>query len=355
MCVIIIKQVGLQVTDATLKKASTINPDGLGIVWLDTFETTYHKSNEYMVLSTDRPYIAHFRYATVGAVGISNTHPFVCGKNTNEYLMMNGTIRGLGNHADCDSKVLAISLGDISRNKWKKKLEEYDSRFVTINVRNRTFQVYNKKLWTVVDGVWYSKDSVAEDTLVAVYGTLRKGESNYWNYLTNSSYIGKGKTAHKYPLVISGLPYLIEEEGIGHHVEVDIFSVTGTVLQRLDMLESHPVWYQRKRVAIDTKQGVKECWIYFNIKTKIKATDVLHKKYEGYSSKYFGNGKDYYGNAKTKNNPTTTPTTIAQREQKSYDEWWDKYPVHIKDAMPPTVDTAFSEVTDAFQSAANVS
>jgi gamma-glutamylcyclotransferase (GGCT)/AIG2-like uncharacterized protein YtfP len=156
-------------------------------------------------------------------------------------------------------------------------------------------------------------------------------------------------------LVISGLPYLIEEEGLGHHVEVDIFSVTGTVLQRLDMLESHPVWYQRKRVAIDTKDGQKECWIYFNIKTKIKATDTFYKKYEGYTNRY-GFGKDYYGNTKPKNT-TTTPTTITPKfNNTSYDEWveknnsWNKYPVHPKKPTPPpTVDTAFSEVTDAFQ------
>lgn len=361
MCVIIIKQLGLTVTDATLKKASIINPDGLGVMWLDTFEATYHKSKDYMVLSSDRPYIAHFRYATVGAVGKSNTHPFVCGKNTNELLMMNGTIHGIGNAKDCDSKVLACSLGDVSRNKWKKMLEEFDCRFVTINTRNRTFQVYNKKLWTVVDGVWYSKDSVAEDTYVAVYGTLKKGMSNYWNYLTNSTHIGKGKTAEKYPLIISGLPYLIEQPGTGHNVEVDIFTVTGTVLARLDILESHPTWYQRKRVAIDTKDGQIDCWVYFNIKTEVKPTDVLHKKYDGIGyggSGYYGSyyGRDWYGNAKTTHKtPTAIPETvspISKNASKSYEDWLeqnneDKYLVPKKRALP-TIDTAFSEVTDAF-------
>jgi len=274
--------------------------------------------------------------------------------------MMNGTIKGLGNHTDCDSKVLAGSLGEVSRNKWKKMLEEFDCRFVTINTRNRTFQVYNKKLWTIKDGVWFSKDSVLEDTMIAVYGTLKKGESNYWNYLTNSTYIGKGKTAHKYPLLISNLPYLIEENGLGHHVEVDIFTVTGTVLASLDRLEGHPTWYFRKQIMISTKQGEKLCWVYFNIREKVKPDSVFHKKYDGTGYGHGGYrgyyGMDWYGNAKT-TPKTTIPETVSpitknastKKEQKSYEEWWETYPVHPKKTTPPpTVDTTFSEVTDAF-------
>jgi len=79
MCVIIIKQKDNVMSKEIAKTSARINPHGLGIVWLDTFETTYHKSNEYNLLITERPFIAHFRYATVGKVGLSNTHPFRCG------------------------------------------------------------------------------------------------------------------------------------------------------------------------------------------------------------------------------------------------------------------------------------
>ena len=119
MCVIIIKQKNNVMPSDVAKSSAKINPHGLGIVWLDTFEVTYHKSSEYKLLLTDRPFIAHFRYATVGKVGISNTHPFVCGSNKDELLMMNGTIKGMGNHEMCDSKELAISLGDVNRKGWK--------------------------------------------------------------------------------------------------------------------------------------------------------------------------------------------------------------------------------------------
>ena len=278
MCVIIIKQKGKKVPQEVAKTSARINPHGLGVVWLDTFEVTYHKSAEYKVLETARPFIAHFRYATIGAINKENTHPFRCGSNKNEWLMMNGTIRELGNHKKSDSKVLAENLGEIPRHHWKKELERYECRFVSVNTRSRTYQMYNKELWIQRDGVWYSKDNVLEDNLIAVYGTLKKGYSNYNHYLTGSKYVGKGETKDKYPLVVSGLPYLIEERGQGFNVEVDVFKVSASVLAELDRLEGHPTWYRRKQIDIQMKDKVLKCWIYFNLREKSNGK-TLHSTY----------------------------------------------------------------------------
>ena len=210
MCVIIIKQKNNIIAENILRSSARINPDGLGVVWLDTFEVTYHESTEWRQLDTARPFIAHFRYATIGAVNKSNTHPFVCGQQKDELLMMNGTIQGLGNLSECDSKVLARQLGNQARQSWKKILSKYTCRFVSVNKRNKSFQIYNRELYTIKDGVWYSKDNVLNDTLVGVYGTLKKGFHN--NYLLNhAEYVGVGVTQDVYPLIVSGLPYLRRE------------------------------------------------------------------------------------------------------------------------------------------------
>ena len=261
------------------ENSARINPHGLGIIWLDTFEVVHYKSKQYKKLDTDRPFIAHFRYATIGAIGKSNTHPFKCGTNDNEWLMMNGTIRGLGDWKTCDSKVLANQLGDKPRHTWKRELGKHDCRFVTVNTRNKTFQVYNKDLWTVKDGVWYSKDNVLQDNLVAVYGTLKKGYSNYWHYLSGATHIGAGKTLNKYPLLVYGLPYLIDEVDKGYNVEVDVFAVSDSRLKQLDQLEGHPNWYRRKQIPIVVKGKTLTCWIYFNIKEKLTDDSVMHRKY----------------------------------------------------------------------------
>lgn len=308
MCVIIIKQKGMQLPKDVAKNSARINPDGLGIIWLDTFEVTYHKSAEFKKLETERPFIAHFRYATIGVICKSNTHPFRCGENENEWLMMNGTIKGLGNNETCDSKVLAQNIGKVARHTWKKELSKYECRFVTINTRNRTFQMYNKYLWTIRDGIWYSKDNVLEDNLVAVYGTLKKGYHNYWAYLNNAKHLGNGKTLNKYPLLINGLPYLIDEVDRGHNVEVDVFAVSDSKLRELDNLEGHPNWYQRRQIPISVKGKNVTCWVYFNIREKVKDDSVLHKKY----TQVYKPNKIWWEYEK----PTEKPTYKPNQEQK---------------------------------------
>jgi gamma-glutamylaminecyclotransferase len=278
MCVIIIKQKGQRLPKEVAKTSARLNPHGLGVMWTDTFEVTYHKSSEHKVLLSERPYIAHFRYATVGAINRENTHPFQCGKNTNEWLMMNGTIYGLGNKEKSDSRVLAELLGDIPRHTWKKELAKHPCRFVTINTRNKTYQIYNKDLWTESEGIWYSKANVLEHHMVAVYGTLKRGYGNHRAYLEDSRYIGKGKTYDKYPLVVEGLPYLMEKKGKGHNVEVEVYMVDDSTLMRLDQLEGHPNWYRRKQIPIKLSGGrVVQAWIYFNLNAK---GEVYHKSYE---------------------------------------------------------------------------
>jgi gamma-glutamylcyclotransferase (GGCT)/AIG2-like uncharacterized protein YtfP len=295
MCVIIVNQKGKSICEDIIKTSSRLNPHGLGIIWLDNFEVTYHTSSEYKKLFTNRPFIAHFRYATKGAVNRDNTHPFRCGNNKNEWLMMNGTIHELGDSKTCDTKVLANMLGDMSRDKWDGELSKHECRFVTVNTKTKSFQMYNKHLWTKHDDVWYSKDNVLEINRIAVYGTLKKGFSNYYNFLLNTKHVGKGKTFDKYPLVVSGLPYLVEEKGLGHNVEVDVFKVSNAKLLELDKLEGHPKWYQRKLVPIQMKNKKIMCWIYFNNGQSIEGKE-LHKSYEQNPNKgyYFDDYQDYY-------------------------------------------------------------
>jgi gamma-glutamylaminecyclotransferase len=321
MCIIIVKEKGKIVPNETIKKSATINPDGLGVVWLDDYSITYHKSKEHKVLQTDRPYIAHFRYATIGKVNIENTHPFKCGSNSDEYLMMNGTISGLGNKDTCDSKVLAEMIGWMPRKEWKNQLAMFSSRFVCANPKTKRYEIFNQELWTQHDGVWYSKDNVLEPHYVAVYGTLKKGHSNYHHYLSKSTFVGKGVTADKYPLVVQSLPYLLDEKGKGHNVEVDVFRVSDSMFKDLDRLEGHPNFYTRKQITISMANNTKvTCWVYFNTKMKSTPVDKLLKTYK--QEPY----KPTYG---TYLSPTTKQTSgvVNQTWEGKYDSIKDEAPL----------------------------
>lgn len=325
MCIIIVKQKGKEVPTQVLKNSARINPHGLGIVWLDTFETTYHKSREWEVLKNDRPYIAHFRYATVGKINKANTHPFPCGKQEHEMLMMNGTIPGLGNEKECDSKVLAKKLGDKPRHTWADELSQHRLvRFITVDTRNKTFQIYNRHLWTEYLGVMYSKDNVLETNVVAVYGTLKRGGGNYYRYLQDSTFIGSGRTADKYPLLIKGLPYMLEEKGVGHNVKVDVFRVSDTVLKKLDALEGHPNWYVRKQIPIKMKGNLTTCWLYFNPMVDRFSNDPMHKEYPinrpHPTATGYGQGRTLFNQYEADKDELLTPYCTGCFSDLTYDE-----------------------------------
>ncbi|XP_041115198.1 gamma-glutamylaminecyclotransferase-like isoform X1 [Polyodon spathula] len=92
---------------------------------------------------------------------------------------------------------------------------------------------------------------------VFVYGTLKKGQPNYFRMTGstngNAEYCGKAHTVEKYPLVIAGpynIPFLLNVPGSGHQVKGEIYSVDNQMLQFLDEFEGCPHMYQRTLVRL---------------------------------------------------------------------------------------------------------
>jgi gamma-glutamylaminecyclotransferase len=297
MCVIIVKDHDKVLNKMDFVRAEEINPDGLGIVWLDTGEVIHTDSKNWQQLVTKRPFIAHFRYATVGAVTPENTHPYyIDGKN--EWFMMNGTVPGMGDANCSDTRELSYRLSDMPKKSWASYLKKWPTvRFLTYNEKTKKYRILNKNQWSKIDGTWYSKTNILDSIRIAVYGTLKPGGGNYYSYLYGeSTNIGHGKTVDQYPMVIQGLPYVVEAPGKGHNIDVNVFNVSPDVLERIDGLEGHPSWYYRKKV--DVKIGLSgrivSCWMYFN---NYKGWEDLpwHGSYEVYDRYGSYGGYGSYG------------------------------------------------------------
>ena len=331
MCVIIIKDNNKTIDHATLVASSIINPDGLGILWLDTYEVEKIPSEHYNVLSTKRPFIAHFRYATVGKVNLKNCHPFNI--NEDNILFQNGTVRGLGNSVKTDTQHLAEILKTCSSKNWRGVLEMTDCRYVVANVKKKKYSLFNKKLWhTDEDGILYSKNNVLGLQFMAVYGTLKYRGSNYYSYLTSSEMVSSGYTKDKYPLIVDGLPYLLSKKGVGHNVDVDVFLVDKETMEDVDILESHPQWYKREKIDIELTNGdVVSAWTYFN--DTIKDTGVHVQSYaiaepDRYS---YSTGYSWYDTYDISDYDTISEqkTGVIQTSERCHDcetnLWYDEY------------------------------
>ncbi|CAI5638299.1 unnamed protein product [Oreochromis niloticus] len=100
-------------------------------------------------------------------------------------------------------------------------------------------------------------------TRVFVYGTLKKGQPNYYRVIDSNNgkaeYLGSAFTIQKYPLVITteyNIPFLLNIPGQGHRVHGEIYKVDDQMLKFLDDFESVPTWYQRTVVQLEVKEWV---------------------------------------------------------------------------------------------------
>ena len=271
MCVIIYNPKAKKIEKSILQNSARLNPDGAGVYWLDSKKLEYFPSAEFKKLYKARPFIAHFRFATVGDVTDDNRQPVKFTNSRYSYLFFhNGTVWGLGNDTQSDSVSLARDLlTNLNPTQWDTLLTTYDSRFATVEIGRKDVTIYNRDEWTESDGVLYSKANVLNKYTVAVYCcTLRKGNNNYRHYiLTKSKYIGQGLTFDRFRMVCpSTIPFVHPEPSAdGSQIVVDVFEIDSNTLAALDLLEGHPNWYCREqtKVVTDTGQTV-NAWMYFN-------------------------------------------------------------------------------------------
>ena len=263
MCIIICNEKGNQLSSDMLIKCATLNPHGLGVTWLDTFKTELSLSSDWGKLKVKRPYIAHFRFATIGGVSLENNHPFEIG-DTGNMLYQNGSVYNLGDDTMTDTEHMAKILRDTSQEWWPDVLESNDCRWAIVDTKRQKYELFNEDMWIEHKGVLYSKPDVIDKEVVAVYGTLKEGYGNH-HVLGGSKLIGKGRTMNKYPMVSSGIPFVFPRKGEGEHVVVECYMVDKYDMQSVDGLEGHPTNYVRRKtyIRLDDNVTIVSAWLYF--------------------------------------------------------------------------------------------
>ena len=97
------------------------------------------------------------------------------------------------------------------------------------------------------------------NNIVAVYGSLKQGLGNH-RLLEHSSasFLGKHQTKPEYTMLhLGGFPGLVKAGETP--IQCELYSVDEDTMQRLDLLEGYPRFYDREQ--IETEHG--DAWIYF--------------------------------------------------------------------------------------------
>lgn len=104
-----------------------------------------------------------------------------------------------------------------------------------------------------------------------VYGTLRRGQSNYQRLLDGNEgfeFVGPATTVNKYTMLSSGIPF-VHKEPATSTIKGEVFMVWGNKLVKsMDALEGHRdgerQGYHREQTLVRLDNGVNMlAWLYF--------------------------------------------------------------------------------------------
>lgn len=95
-----------------------------------------------------------------------------------------------------------------------------------------------------------------QKSLIAVYGTLKKGFENHF-IIKNSKFLGSYVTKTRHVMLDLGVPHCSVRWDIGMQIKVELYEVNEKTLERLDALEGHPHNYYRDWVELEGHESKK--------------------------------------------------------------------------------------------------
>lgn len=108
---------------------------------------------------------------------------------------------------------------------------------------------------------------------IFVYGTLLRGESNH-RLLEHSTFVREARTGPGFQMhSLGGFPGATYVTLGFARVVGEVYDVDIATLARIDGLEGHPNFYERKLVTLD---GGERAWIYLLPYKRVLRCDVIH-------------------------------------------------------------------------------
>lgn len=214
MCVIIVRQPGIEIDPAKLTSACRVNPHGYGISVVDrgkietfkNFRTQGNDPKEVIKIfedAKDQLVFAHLRYNTKGLSNLGNCHPFQIFKEGDfeTFFMHNGTIGGMGDNNRSDSREFAEEIlspltrafreieGDsiLNHKTYRAIIEKYrpSSSLFTLYTSNGDHFTLGKGVDH--EGWWSSNEYSFNDNHRASDNSSYSSNFGYWDNWNNHS------------------------------------------------------------------------------------------------------------------------------------------------------------------------
>lgn len=97
--------------------------------------------------------------------------------------------------------------------------------------------------------------------LIFVYGTLRQSHGNH-QLLKDARFYGVGATKDNYSMYIAGgYPYVISSEA-RYPIVGELYAVDDETLEKLDKMEGHPHYFERREVIVIVNEMEYSAWMY---------------------------------------------------------------------------------------------
>ena len=127
------------------------------------------------------------------------------------------------------------------------------------------------------------------ETLLFVYGTLKKGFRHHARFLERARWLGEYRTRDPFPLVLHGdrcSPCLVDRPGAGQTVQGEVYAVDADTLAALDRLERTTAadGYHRRAIAVEPLDGKQKTGV--TVQVYLKAPHLVDAVQTGNLSVY---------------------------------------------------------------------